>query len=992
DATSGIDATTLTFEVIHYLDTWIPLYADLDAALMTPEAAREWTLDDGPGQYLVETMAAFCVEAISATGLGSQLSADGLLATFDVQPTEPLMEDSGPFDTWHMETVAGYHVIVFRASDNAGNATTLYVATKVDTTPPGSEPHSLHTPTYPGGVVYPTRDTVAASMGGIPLYREGYSYGRSDNFALGWYVPTVSESTSSVDYVAVDFAGNEGLVSEACSSSSQRDEILVLPDTLHATNRAFWETESYEFLTVSGDFSGSVNDYGFSTGLGDVFGYPGLHPEGVTAWQRGMQLSADHMHFAGLVGLVVGPAPYRFLDGDWGPGLSPPAVGNHQVGFDVVADALAMSERAGSPGHWAQFFYWDCWWRKDVEGTMESTAKACDEAGTPRGVNVLALASDAICAGETATLKIRGGFPKEPTELEVRIMPRRKEDGAGGGGTGTTVTIAAVLDAAEPDSAGEFVVMRTGDLADELDVDYEVDAGSTATSGTDYAALLGTVTIPAGEDSAKIPVMPIDDDEKEDTETVVVTLLAGPASYDIGSPGAATLRIFDNWVALARVVEENPFLATVYRTIEVELDVPDDALGLYDIKVTCKNAAGEGVDRYAMGNVLDVLKMDLAICNGQGSSTYVADADEVSVGAFTVANLNNTDADIGIDGSPIIDRDDSNVPNEEDLMRLILRRPEPDSVEGAVRIRIASGAAKIWWSSDKSAGPVAEADLLVPTASFTTDHDGDGKPDIEWWVEATDASSSLRDISLVYEFRASGTGQWVKGDEARATGVWAKLTDFKNKSNEELWEDAGDPLRGLGFIPELHGKFGFQSQATYPGICGIGVGFQFTVLPSGIGGEPGVVFDVTRQIESKDWVIEGGVVSEYVPPEWETFPGGDVPNDDLEYQAEAPDEDKTPENDHIYSIDMPGVYNIRSYDQIIRRLNFYEFVRVRLDGLPLYGEQGDSTDSSRCSDKARWHSFLWLEKPWLAGQYRRRAGKLNSSALGHLPIGAAPTP
>ncbi len=118
-------------------------------------------------------------------------------------------------------------------------------------------------------------------------------------------------------------------------------------------------------------------------------------------------------------------------------------------------------------------------------------------------------------------------------------------------------------------------------------------------------------------------------------------------------------------------------------------------------------------------------------------------------------------------------------------------------------------------------------------------------------------------------------------------------------------------------------------------------------------------------------------------PRWETFPSVDTSNDD----RGQTDEDNTPENNHIYSIDGPGFPNNGEYDQVVRRLNFYEFVRVRFDGEALAGE---NSDGSRCSEKVPWHAFLWIEKD--GASYRQRAGKTNEVDEGHLTIGGAPTP
>ncbi len=114
-----------------------------------------------------------------------------------------------------------------------------------------------------------------------------------------------------------------------------------------------------------------------------------------------------------------------------------------------------------------------------------------------------------------------------------------------------TVTItASQANAAEPSTNGEFTVTRTGATTAPLTVSYTV--AGTATAGTDYTALSGTVTIPAGQTSAKIAVNVIDDNAVEGTETVITTLSSN-AAYTIGT-GAATVNIADNDVAATPTV------------------------------------------------------------------------------------------------------------------------------------------------------------------------------------------------------------------------------------------------------------------------------------------------------------------------------------------------------------------------------------------------------------------------------------------------------
>ncbi len=87
---------------------------------------------------------------------------------------------------------------------------------------------------------------------------------------------------------------------------------------------------------------------------------------------------------------------------------------------------------------------------------------------------------------------------------------------------------------------GAFTVTRSGDLSAPLDVHYTLSG--TATPGTDYVTLPGTVTIAAGDSAATIVVTPVDDLLVEPNETVVISLL-GDAAYLTGSPSSAIVTI-----------------------------------------------------------------------------------------------------------------------------------------------------------------------------------------------------------------------------------------------------------------------------------------------------------------------------------------------------------------------------------------------------------------------------------------------------------------
>ncbi len=91
-------------------------------------------------------------------------------------------------------------------------------------------------------------------------------------------------------------------------------------------------------------------------------------------------------------------------------------------------------------------------------------------------------------------------------------------------------------------SPAHLTVFRSGNIQ-PVTINYTV--GGTATSGTDYEPLSGSVTIPAGQTSADITIQPRADAVLENTETVIVTLQPSSASHDLGEPISASVTIDD---------------------------------------------------------------------------------------------------------------------------------------------------------------------------------------------------------------------------------------------------------------------------------------------------------------------------------------------------------------------------------------------------------------------------------------------------------------
>ena len=118
-------------------------------------------------------------------------------------------------------------------------------------------------------------------------------------------------------------------------------------------------------------------------------------------------------------------------------------------------------------------------------------------------------------------------------------------------GSKPTVSISATNpNATEGGDAGEFTITRTGSTKNPLTVNYEFGgeihwSEPPGTNGTDYEYLPGSITIPAGASSVKIPIIPQEDTQTEWTETVKLNLMQNNA-YEVSAANTDTVKIWDN--------------------------------------------------------------------------------------------------------------------------------------------------------------------------------------------------------------------------------------------------------------------------------------------------------------------------------------------------------------------------------------------------------------------------------------------------------------
>ena len=221
-----------------------------------------------------------------------------------------------------------------------------------------------------------------------------------------------------------------------------------------------------------------------------------------------------------------------------------------------------------------------------------------------------------LAGATTATIPLTVIDDSAHESDETVVLTLVGSSGYGVGSPGTyTLTIAdddpAVSFASASQRVGEGAgthnVEVTLSAAPTADTTFTYTVGGTATPGTDYTALSGTVTVLAGETTATIPVAVIDDAEGGEGDETVVLTLAGSGGYDVVSPGVHTLTIADNETGPATSATVQ-FASDTYRVNEGGTLTPELVLSHWlskDVTVMVealklRNGAEGGTD-YAAG-------------------------------------------------------------------------------------------------------------------------------------------------------------------------------------------------------------------------------------------------------------------------------------------------------------------------------------------------------------------------------------------------------
>jgi cytochrome c peroxidase len=190
------------------------------------------------------------------------------------------------------------------------------------------------------------------------------------------------------------------------------------------------------------------------------------------------------------------------------PVISPTSVANQTIAGTVEAGAplTVTLDTAASVG----------------EVTVNGTSWNCEISGLAQGPNHITVRAVIGAALYTVAGTIDFAPPPVATVVSVSaIDPGASENG----------------------DWGVFKISRTGDLSSPLVV--SVALKGIAVNGVDYEWLPGTVTIPAGKDSKKVKVKPIDDSIVEYPERVKMKIKAS-ANYLVGVPNKAMVYVTDN--------------------------------------------------------------------------------------------------------------------------------------------------------------------------------------------------------------------------------------------------------------------------------------------------------------------------------------------------------------------------------------------------------------------------------------------------------------
>ncbi|ACU62526.1 Calx-beta domain-containing protein [Chitinophaga pinensis] len=266
------------------------------------------------------------------------------------------------------------------------------------------------------------------------------------------------------------------------------------------------------------------------------------------------------------------------------------------------------------------------------------------------------------------------------------------------------VSVTKVTDAAEPGTGGSFRFSLPSGITFTEDITVNYSTSGTASSGTDYTALAGSVVIPAGQAGVNVPLTVIDDQIIEGNETVIATITNAISTTRPGFPisatdPSATMTITDNDnIAANKILSIAPggngAEPSTNGSYTISLPAGVTSAQSITVNYTTSGTATAGADytlpaTFTLPAGQNSATVTLTVSNDQiiegteTSTVTITGGTTATLGAFT-ANLSNATASVNI-----LD-DDNNWTNKSIRIARTAHAAEP-STNGGFRIYLPTG-------------------------------------------------------------------------------------------------------------------------------------------------------------------------------------------------------------------------------------------------------------------------------------------------------------
>ena len=283
----------------------------------------------------------------------------------------------------------------------------------------------------------------------------------------------------------------------------------------------------------------------------------------------------------------------------------------------------------------------------------------------------------------------------------------------------TTVSIVNVVDTQEVGTSGRFRVRLSKKSSVDTLLSYTVSG--TATPGTDYTAPSGTLTIPAGDDTATITVTALDDIEIEGNESVVVTLTSVTSGLAMLGPATA-----DN-TAINIIIDDDMAVVSIANTTDA---IESGTDGLFTVTLSLKSVS-DTVISYAVsgtatpGTDYTSLPGTLTIPAGDDTATITVSAlDDIEIegNESVVVTLTSVTSGLAMLGPASADNTATNIIIDDDAVVTIENTADTEEAgaAGLVSVRLSkSNSTDVTLSYSVSGTATPGTDYAVLSGSVT---------------------------------------------------------------------------------------------------------------------------------------------------------------------------------------------------------------------------------------------------------------------------------